>query len=225
MADRTIADRIEKAAAFLDKYCSNKQWRDEIDVDILDMGSNEECVLGQIYGDYGTGMDKLRRIAGAVIYDDDDYSGTFAGFTSAWKEYLKNYGTPKVGDVYVSIIDSYDKAERKVIAVFDYNGEKHITYDTCGVLYTKTASRLLGSNALKVEPKYEYGKLYTGMKDGKTIVLLYTATEYHSGPGFFFLGDSTYGSVSLFEQKYGPIKPLNLLYSSDMTARVTITKN
>ena len=50
-------DRVANGAALLDKH--NPDWYMAVSLQGLRMSSCSECVLGQLYGDYGRGLDKV----------------------------------------------------------------------------------------------------------------------------------------------------------------------
>lgn len=58
-ADRFEA-KVARGAGFLDRILGAPQWRPQIDVGRLALASNQRCVLGQLYGTYGAGVEKLR---------------------------------------------------------------------------------------------------------------------------------------------------------------------
>lgn len=55
--DRYLFDRpVLKGAAFLDQ--TEPGWHTKIDRDRLDISSREDCVFGQLYGNYSNGLNK-----------------------------------------------------------------------------------------------------------------------------------------------------------------------
>lgn len=48
---------VRKGASVLDKMCPG--WFDRIDVDRIDMTSWDDCILGQLYGVFHTGLREL----------------------------------------------------------------------------------------------------------------------------------------------------------------------
>lgn len=91
----SIRERVERGAALLDKH--NPDWYMAVSLQGLRMSSCSECVLGQLYGDYGAGLDKV--MPGHTL-DTGDYGfmltpeqlKEFAGWanetgrTAAWDE-------------------------------------------------------------------------------------------------------------------------------------------
>jgi hypothetical protein len=51
---RGVGERINKGAALLDRKCPN--WHEEIDLSRLDLSCTENCILGQLYGGFTTGV-------------------------------------------------------------------------------------------------------------------------------------------------------------------------
>ena len=96
----SMASRIRRGAALLDKKRRSKAWRKKIDLDRLNMGmplfmdGRCGCILAQTYGTYGMGLRKL-----GIANSDDDDMGRAQGFfpdgesmdalTRAWKRFLK----------------------------------------------------------------------------------------------------------------------------------------
>ncbi len=70
-------ERAANGAALLDKV--EPGWFEKIDAASLDIGSFTKCVLGQVYGGYADGMNKLR----ASEHFD---SGEIHGFSNATPE-------------------------------------------------------------------------------------------------------------------------------------------
>jgi len=50
---------VERGADFLDRVRDLPEWRPRINVEILDIGSGLNCVLGQLYGTYYDGVEEL----------------------------------------------------------------------------------------------------------------------------------------------------------------------
>src|SRR5258708_7417760 len=81
-------ERIARGIALLDKY--RPEWRSLISLERLDMYSVEDCVLGQVYGNFGIGLDalkaqQLRDLLPVSAYafalcDDDLYALNTASF-------------------------------------------------------------------------------------------------------------------------------------------------
>jgi hypothetical protein len=87
---------IDAGIKLLDLQVPN--WRAKIDLDELDLGSCSVCILGQVFGDYDTGIDEL----GVSGYDYGfNTMSNMSALTAAWKEALgKNNTLVEKGDVY-----------------------------------------------------------------------------------------------------------------------------
>lgn len=77
---------VRHGAALLDRR--QKDWRPRIDTYHLEMHDCDACVLGQLFGEFGNGLDILRiqepkdeAYGFAVSHDDEEYFGF-----SAWME-------------------------------------------------------------------------------------------------------------------------------------------
>jgi hypothetical protein len=79
----------ERGAKLLDeKYEGN--WRKKVDVDKLNMDYQDECILGQIYGDYEDGLEEL---FGSCDYQaSEDYGFDQKGHADIWKQIVLNKG-------------------------------------------------------------------------------------------------------------------------------------
>jgi hypothetical protein len=55
----------ERGAKLLDEKYEG-DWREKIDIDELDMDNQDECILGQMYGDYEDGLEEVVRV-GVII--------------------------------------------------------------------------------------------------------------------------------------------------------------
>lgn len=92
-------ERIEAGIALLDK--KKPTWRQRIDLDGLKLEDGQHCVLGQTYGEYGEGLEKLK----LKYWEADDYGfdtspyGRISNFrvsykylTRCWKKALREHG-------------------------------------------------------------------------------------------------------------------------------------
>lgn len=55
--DKTTRRRIRRGITFLDAQKSG--WREEINLETLKMNTDENCVLGQVFGSYESACDSL----------------------------------------------------------------------------------------------------------------------------------------------------------------------
>lgn len=98
MTDYT--SKVTSGIQLLNAHFGNENWKKDIDLDTLDLGSCGVCVLGQLFGDYSEGLDELG-IGGGYAYGFDVSTGSFRDLTAAWKDALgKNNTLVEKGDVY-----------------------------------------------------------------------------------------------------------------------------
>lgn len=57
MKDKPIPDRVQAGVELLDRW--RPSWERSINLDDLDITDCEQCVLGQLYGDYEVGRQDL----------------------------------------------------------------------------------------------------------------------------------------------------------------------
>ncbi len=103
-----LAEHVTVGAALLDQR--HPGWERQIDVDLLDMASAEDDMLGQLYGSYDEGLDALIRRdpdpsawaphAFAVAYGFDataDEPGVYDDRTQAWRVQVAQRRIRKLG--------------------------------------------------------------------------------------------------------------------------------
>lgn len=91
----SIEQRVQSGIRLLNEVVPG--WHHMIDVDILDLHETDECILGQVFGDYIEGIDALgitgyRRAQADCGFDlyADEYigytgdAGKFLDLTNAW---------------------------------------------------------------------------------------------------------------------------------------------
>lgn len=54
-----LPGRTKAGAKLLDHHFGGPHWVDQIDLESLSLVSHEDCVLGQLFGEYSTGKDVL----------------------------------------------------------------------------------------------------------------------------------------------------------------------
>lgn len=91
-----IAEKVQNGIRVLDTH-GPADWRERINLDTLDVHSLDDCVLGQVFGSYGEGMDALfpgqRWLSNGVNVEHgfeapmDRLSGDrqYASVTAEWK--------------------------------------------------------------------------------------------------------------------------------------------
>ena len=99
MTDYT--SKVKSGIQLLNAHFGNENWKKDIDLDTLDLGSCGVCVLGQLFGDYSDGLDELGIDGGRAYGFDVTSTGNFRELTQAWKDALgKNNTLVEQGDVY-----------------------------------------------------------------------------------------------------------------------------
>ena len=85
--------RVRAGIAFLNAVKPN--WKKKIDLDRLDLSSDRTCVIGEVYGDYGDGMEKLGigALSDSAIAlgfkEDGVFDKNYPLLTKIWKQELK----------------------------------------------------------------------------------------------------------------------------------------
>ncbi len=86
--------KIQRGIKLLDEHFGNRSWLDKVKLSTLNMKDAEYCVLGQIYGGYPFGPDRLPYQTETVGtgFDLPMYimnEKTYKTLTKEWKEALK----------------------------------------------------------------------------------------------------------------------------------------
>jgi hypothetical protein len=77
---------VESGAALLDERLPG--WRDHIDPNSLDLSGCEECILGQLFGDYSKGVELLGIKSPGKYGFIQRGRTTYGRLTDAWKSVL-----------------------------------------------------------------------------------------------------------------------------------------
>ncbi len=64
---KTAAERVKAGAALLDR--KRPGWANKVVAETLDMREGEQCVLGQIFGDFDAGLRKIGAMEGDARLD------------------------------------------------------------------------------------------------------------------------------------------------------------
>lgn len=88
----TIEQRVSNGVALLDEH--QPGWRDLVNVEILDIESLGDCILGQVYGGYIAGASALG-ISSADVADATTVQSTY-GFDISQEEYAKDFVTQQL---------------------------------------------------------------------------------------------------------------------------------
>lgn len=90
----TIRRRVNRGVAFLNECVPG--WKDKISVDRLNLHDPYNCVLGQLFGEYGKGVDKLnidtikkRTLLGFTEASGPDYTTFHPRLTKVWKNKIR----------------------------------------------------------------------------------------------------------------------------------------
>ncbi len=95
--DETYDDKVKAGVMLLDGYFGKQDWRSEIDIDRLQMDEVNLCVIGQLFGDYYRGLEKLSDKVGYLTLQQRRNLGfsaepfdsqTWSRLEWAWKRYL-----------------------------------------------------------------------------------------------------------------------------------------
>lgn len=88
MEDNDYIFRVRRGALLLDS--ERPGWAEAIDIEILDLEDVENCILGQVFGDYSLGSQALgfvdgyeRQGCGFTIISDEQW-GDYPRLTRAW---------------------------------------------------------------------------------------------------------------------------------------------
>lgn len=84
-----LDERIENSIALLDRH--EKDWLDYIMISRLDMQDPRKDILGQIYKEYFSALEKLdiTYAQSCYTYAFNDLKGRYKELTQAWKEKLR----------------------------------------------------------------------------------------------------------------------------------------
>jgi hypothetical protein len=85
-------DRVERGAALLDKTAPG--WRERVDPETLDMTLCTRCVLGQLFGHYMVGFDRLEVAESSVVY----------GFDLPWPTKFEDSGYDLLQDAWLEML-------------------------------------------------------------------------------------------------------------------------
>ena len=84
-----LAERVAAGAALLDERAPG--WRAKIDTAVLDLDSDERCILGQVFGGYVAGLESLggcRAVPHGFCVEYPPDCAVVKQLTQAWREYL-----------------------------------------------------------------------------------------------------------------------------------------
>lgn len=89
MSDTTTNEEAVQRSIVLLDTCAPGDWRDQINLEHLNLDDGECCVLGQIYGDYQVGLEALHECwSNLDVFTPglEDWSDTVEAFDSGYFE-------------------------------------------------------------------------------------------------------------------------------------------
>ena len=211
-----------KGVAYLDSRVSTftelKDWRSKIKVEKLDISMGDVCVLGQLFGGYFAGLDRLG-LSGLGAEDRgfiarDSYPTISSkDLTEAWKSIL---ALPKVGQIYK---DAYNDAVR-VEGVVRRESDGQVTIVVTGGSIVSgaykpstssmwnTALRNIQAMTLFTPPVFKDGDIIMGKRkeNGSPIYMIVRKLGAYHEIAFLNAGGVTGGSLDYAEKEYGPLK-------------------
>jgi hypothetical protein len=82
-----LSSAVAEGVAKLDLH--NEGWWANIDLDTLDLRSSTNCILGQLYGNFGDGRDALEIQFGCGdLYGFDSYQDNWERLNFLWSELI-----------------------------------------------------------------------------------------------------------------------------------------
>lgn len=88
---RVVKAKVRLGSAILTQYFGDESWKERIVVSKLLMIDSCSCILGQLFGEYVTGLDVLEidRFHEAYAYGFNPCKGDTPGLREAWIKELK----------------------------------------------------------------------------------------------------------------------------------------
>lgn len=105
-----IEGRVRKGIAFLDKKFGRKSWAKKIKPNVLDLGDNKKCMIGEVMGGYDQLEEKFGISSSKAVelgfmapegakdcfeQDEDKKTMQYSVLTSVWMCALKQLGIRK----------------------------------------------------------------------------------------------------------------------------------
>lgn len=124
----SYTEKVTRAAAYLDKYAAQggiswltPNWRDKVDVSILDMGTTDRCLLGQVSGkDYGEAVDDLVNVTGRQAWQVT--SGVWSSCKEEWTNEVQAI------DVTARWVEKGYSTPLKGVQILTVEGTKYIAF-------------------------------------------------------------------------------------------------
>lgn len=94
MARLTLKVRLDKGTALLD-LALGQDWPNKIDLETLDLANPGTCVLGQLYGQYATGLNELFHGLPSQAFElgfnsAHAYPKEYSSLDRAWTKHIKD---------------------------------------------------------------------------------------------------------------------------------------
>lgn len=149
---------IAKAVDFLDSNIGEfswltADWRQEINLDELNMMSHTRCILGQLEGDYGDAYGDLD--LHSVI---SEIREAFAGYGQEWIDYLTPY-QKKVHAVGATLWGKHNQEKYTILASAEKNGVRYYVLDSNSGLSLQSTESIETSWTTEEPRKYKKGDI------------------------------------------------------------------
>lgn len=154
------SDIVTKGAQSLDTFVGKvswltSDWREKINLDMLQMSSLTFCILGQLHptGDYDDAIYDLRQV------DSNFDSYPFGSFTEEWKTYLLDSSKFAVGSKWVNKNDkTYTMTVQGAVSV-EGKGKCIVYLTSEGSVYVRSADAIQRTwDASTPIPTFEFGQ-------------------------------------------------------------------
>lgn len=101
----TIQERVAQGVTVLDAAKDIPNWRSLIDLDRLQISNYSNCILGQLFGDFGIGADALGlndADAKACGFDCTDATSSLSEFPKLQAEWERVIGWPETSTAQIA---------------------------------------------------------------------------------------------------------------------------
>lgn len=199
MSMNKAIEYVSAGVKFLDSV--KPKWADEIDLDKLVMESGDDCILGQLYGMFETGLSALglnSEKSAKYGFEDDHRETTYADLNRAWRNELK-----------LSLTEQYvrksDGAPVDVKSVLRLDGATHVVYSRVGGVEPEisTLSWFRQDYELKTK-KWERGTILRAT-NGKLFMVAAEGRAWRLSDTEF---GSSYVDFSAIEKDHGALGPV-----------------
>lgn len=104
--------QVQYGCGLLDKFCPG--WADKINLDTFNISLTDRCVLGQLYGNYSKGLDKLMNESGFVAVAEYPYEFGFEATYNPADGPAARYATLQIS--WVDQIEARQRASGKLVS-------------------------------------------------------------------------------------------------------------